>query len=320
MANIYFGDGFSTVTGDWNTVSNWYSSPAAVLCPGGCCTCPTYGPGTPAGRVPAGGDTVILLSNVSTGPAGGWAGSVTLSSGVHSSGRISAGSYSGAIGGGGIGGIAGGTFAGPVNITGPISGGTFNAAASVNGMIISGGSFNAGFSGVSCTLNAGSYSAISLAGSSTLNGLVTNAAVSLQLTGSNVITINGGSYGGNFSATRPGSGGGNPQLNISGGTFNGTFSFAGPGAQTGVAQVGISGGTFNNTIQTGVAKLQFTVSGTPSYNPPAVVTPAIRSGNYMSFAASAIPPDPGFRAAGGIFNPLIQLAGTSDDILGAGLQ
>lgn len=102
MANIYYGDGgFSVVTGNWNTIANWFLSITA-------CDCCTQQPGTPAGRVPAAGDTVILTCNgpfinsptaihITTGPTGGWAGPVQ----AQAIGQdqclctVSAGSYSG---------------------------------------------------------------------------------------------------------------------------------------------------------------------------------------------------------------------------------
>jgi hypothetical protein len=79
MANVYYGDGgHSTVTGNWNTVSNWFSSLSS-----GCCFCH---PGTPLGRVPnASTDSVNLTSSsgnaqvdLTVGPTGGYSGSVTI--------------------------------------------------------------------------------------------------------------------------------------------------------------------------------------------------------------------------------------------------
>jgi hypothetical protein len=56
-----------------------------------------------------------------------------------------------------------------------------------------------------------------------------------------------------------------------------------------------------------------------SYTPPAVVTPSVRSGNSMTFAAAALPIDYGFVNSGGTFNPTVLLAGTSNEIIGGGL-
>ena len=81
----------------------------------------------------------------------------------------------------------------------------------------------------------------------------------------------------------------------------------------------ISGGTFNGLISAVATHHVFNISG-GAYNPPAVQTPAVKSGNYMTFSASALPADPGFAAGGGSFNPVINLTGTANEILGSGLQ
>jgi hypothetical protein len=62
VANVYYGDGgVSTVTGNWNTVSNWFSTLFTTTC---CCSCyPVQVPGTPLGRLPTAGDTVWITSN-----------------------------------------------------------------------------------------------------------------------------------------------------------------------------------------------------------------------------------------------------------------
>ena len=134
MANVYYGDAYAHGTvpaldGNWNTVSNWYASLGGQ---GGCC-CP--GRGTPLGRLPQAGDTVILAGSfagpntITVGPVGGWAGPLILG-GVQ---------FAFAMG------IASGTYSGPVTVNSPctLSGGTFTGAVTVNnGGTISGGKFS----------------------------------------------------------------------------------------------------------------------------------------------------------------------------------
>jgi hypothetical protein len=83
--------------------------------------------------------------------------------------------------------------------------------------------------------------------------------------------------------------------------------------------VNITGGTYTGLITLNRSPYATTSITGGSYSPPAVTTPAIKSGNYMTFSSSAIPTDLGFKAAGGTFNPTVQLSGTSNEILGAGL-
>jgi hypothetical protein len=151
VANVYYGSYLAGATGNWNTVSNWYSAPGAP--PGSCC-CGV--PGTPLGRVPnAATDSVILFNSttsgatpgqITTGPSGGYAGSITWST-VTGLGKwlIAAGNYSGNItinnAGGSVPatefGISGGSFSGDVVLQG------INGSVSASSLLaeISGGTF-----------------------------------------------------------------------------------------------------------------------------------------------------------------------------------
>jgi hypothetical protein len=152
---LYYGDaGVSAVDGNWNTVANWFTSLWF------CCDCCQHA-GTPAGRVPAAGDTVILTygasvshPTITTGPSGGFSGPIEFYQGnaaLPSSNTfiaIAAGSYSGNLTLGAapsasappntsqLPGITGGSYSGTVALT--IPGGGALASATIG---ISGGTF-----------------------------------------------------------------------------------------------------------------------------------------------------------------------------------
>jgi hypothetical protein len=142
VANIYYGDGVTSITdGNWNHAANWYLTLGSVIC----CICT---PGTPAGRVPQQGDSVVLVAspnasgsnikNIVTGPVL-WNGPVSW---LGLSITIQAGNFSGPVivglaASNASGGISGGTFSGPVAFNG-----TFPTnALSASNWIISGGTF-----------------------------------------------------------------------------------------------------------------------------------------------------------------------------------
>jgi hypothetical protein len=85
-----------------------------------------------------------------------------------------------------------------------------------------------------------------------------------------------------------------------------------------IGSINITNSTFTGFLTINRQSQALTITG-GSYTPPAVTTPAIKSGNNMTFSSSAIPTDWGFRVGGGTFNPTILLSGTSNDILGSGL-
>jgi hypothetical protein len=321
MANIYFGDGYSAVDGNWNNASNWYLTPASFTCIP--CSCPTYGPGTAAGRVPATGDSVVILAHVTTGPTGGWAGNMTVAvqNPRATTGNIGAGNYTGTVALNSAT-ISGGTFSNTITGSGgTISGGTFNGAVA-GALIFSGGTFNGSTSGLGgCAFNGGSFSNPISAGAGSAFSFSTNQNITVSVVPANGCSFSSGTYGGNITINRTGSGTSPIPVSISGGTYNGVLSFSGPGTQTGTMTVTFSGSAvINSTLPVVSSRMAYAVSGTgASYNPPAVQTSAIKSGNYMTFSASAIPADPGFKIVGSSFNPVIALTGTSNDILGAGL-
>jgi hypothetical protein len=97
---------------------------------------------------------------------------------------------------------------------------------------------------------------------------------------------------------------------ISWNSYTGLYSYG---------SVTIGGGVLTGLLTINkLSQVPITVTG-GSYSPPAVTTPAIKSGNNMTFSSAAIPTDWGFRAGGGTFSPTILLSGTSNDIIGSGL-
>jgi hypothetical protein len=85
--NVYYGCAQYSLTqapppldGNWNTAANWFSTLGTPACG---CGCPI--PATPLGRVPAPGDSVVLVGNatvaadnvISVGPTSGWAGVIS---------------------------------------------------------------------------------------------------------------------------------------------------------------------------------------------------------------------------------------------------
>jgi hypothetical protein len=152
---VYWGDGGfidvahggATGDGNWNTVANWY---LVLSTPGGTC-CPDI-PGTPLGRTPLPGDSIVMAGfaagtqDITTGPAN-WAGPLTwLGSAAPMPTFIQAGLYSGTVTVNRSGsivagyGIKGGSFTGTVALQGgtlstplaQISGGTFTGTVTRN--------------------------------------------------------------------------------------------------------------------------------------------------------------------------------------------
>ena len=90
--------------------------------------------------------------------------------------------------------------------------------------------------------------------------------------------------------------------------------------RTGSGSISISSGVFTGLLTINkLSTVPLTISG-GSYSPPAVTTPSIKSGSNMTFSFAVVPTDPGFAVGGGTFNPTILLSGTTNDIIGSGLQ
>ena len=137
MSNYYYGDGgVSTVTGNWNSTSNWFISL-------GVCCCGSSSPGTHASNVPGPTDTAIITNNhtggqiiITTGPTNfaGTVKTIALNQLGQTWVNITTGTYSGVWD----------MTAGPV-FGFQISGGSFTGSFKgylTNGFTISGGNFS----------------------------------------------------------------------------------------------------------------------------------------------------------------------------------
>jgi hypothetical protein len=311
MANIYYGDGgaSSQPNGDWNDPSNWFLSLGLI------CGCGGFG-GTPAGRVPsiALGDTVFLTSrfngpepvvtSITTGPTGGWSGSlngvgayetqVDLSAVSASlfTGTINAelgnwtlatGTYNQAI----IGPISGGSFSGYLALP---AGGTYNGTLT-NSFMITGGTFTGNNTFYNNSFDTNVSGSPTFSGTTTLGGgmiiagtptFSNNVAFSAGTT-----TINAGTFG-------------------TGAPINATIISAG-------ATVIINGGTYNKVTFVRSAAGTFRVTG-GTWTPTATVTVNSSTGLLVP---TNLPKDPGFALAG-TYTPTIAVSNIPG-VLGAGL-
>ena len=237
--------------------------------------------------------------------------------------------------------IDSGTFPCPITfnvyyLNNEIYGGTFNGtlsptASGATGFKATGGTFN----GLIALPNSGVT--LDISGSAVVNSTFSTSGASASL----AIVANGGTWNVPFPSSNNATSYiiNSPTLGFAGGMVLGTAGKANSFdlaittskniVMNGIAGVGAggsyvkfsAGGNYTGlltlpALQSG--RLSFV--GTSAYSPPAVTTPAIKSGNNMTFAGSAVPTDPGFKANGGTFSPTMLLSGTSNDILGAGLQ
>lgn len=190
MSNVYFGTTTVQADGNWNNVANWYTSST----------------GGALGRLPNPSTDSVQICNgpVTTGPTGGYSGSVTVGNLLYPRPSIAAGNYSGPIAVNYPADITGGTYSGTVTVTGAgvLSAGTFNGTVTgtslPGGLTISGGTFNG-----SLAPNASSF------------------------------TVSGGTFHGSIAPVNGG------DVAVTGGTFTGTFVDG-----DGTASFPITGGTF----------------------------------------------------------------------------
>jgi hypothetical protein len=233
--------------------------------------------------------------------------------------------------------ITGGTFTGGILVlaTGQfnISGGLFNSAVTLDtGVVIlniSGGTFN-----VSITNPGGSSTA--MIGELTVTGSpIFNCAIPSTFAKHD---LSGGTYDRDLvlGVVSPTLGQPSPYIR---GSFNTVVLRAGLSTSRNITiyangrmysnslfetryyygSITISGGVFTGTISINKSLVNTLSITGGSYSPPAVTTPAVRSGNSMTFSSAALPIDPGFANDGGTFTPTVLLTGTSNEIIGAGL-
>jgi len=333
------GTGDATISFSAKADVNWFSDPGFVCGYCGCTGFPGFNvPGTPLGRLPTTADTCIIGNTINT-PSyiTPWPSALTLTgieynTGVNA-GVITAGTFSGTMtfvsfGDPFVGGtivcngalvgaiiITGGTFTGSVGDSiVRISGGTFSGAVSASSQLIINGTpvFNG-------TIVASAGTSTAMAGSFSIESgtPVFNCAIPNNF---QTYTLRNGVYTQPFvlGLTAPTSGTG---CNITiGNTFSTSLNVTMNCKRTGQGFINIFGGVFTGLLTINkLSTVVVTISG-GSYSPPAVTTPSIKSGSNMTFSFAAVPFDPGFRAGGGTFNPTVLLSGTTNDILGSGLQ
>lgn len=172
MSTVYYGSSNGPGDGNWNNVNNWFSNP------GGVNTTPTA-----LGRLPnpATDSVAIYDGTISTGPTGGYSGSIT----IFQNCTIAAGTYSGVIS------VFSGTPIGTPYVA--ISGGNFSGnlanqqlqASGYTAGSISGGTFTGNFTlGGSASSYCGSISGGTFTGTIAMdtahkyNGLITGGTYS----------------------------------------------------------------------------------------------------------------------------------------------
>jgi hypothetical protein len=337
------GTGAASITFSSKADVNWFSEPGGT----GCSCCSSFNiAGTPLGRLPTLADTVIVYQAIEIGPYTTWTSSVTV-------GTIPTASFPS------YGSLNAGTFNGTVTVDGGILGGTIVCNGAVVGLTatsyinIFGGTFNGPVTGGFLNIDRGTFASVVTLqasgtqialgvlglGNMTFNGTIVNlAGSSTAMGGSFLMSPSSGTttfncaIPSNFSLYELRAANYTQPLVL--GLFaptSGPFCniYLRPGFSTSQnvtlnskrlnsGQINIQSVTLTGLLTINRNQQTLNIEG-GSYTPPAVVTPSVRSGNSMTFAAAALPIDYGFVNSGGTFNPTVLLAGTSNEIIGGGL-
>jgi hypothetical protein len=331
------GTGDATIAFSAKQDVNWFSEPGSQQ--------PLSGdniPGTPLGRLPTPADSVIVYNTISIGPdITPWPSNIFVDAifysdgsenGSYRQGSIMAGTYDGTIQWA-LGSILGGTIVcnGPVialyefyDLS--ITGGTFNGSVSAGDTNLFGGTFASTITTTNLQIGNnpvfnGTFISTGVFGSLTGGGIfkvvsgapVFNCALPVN---ARIYQLTGGVYNqplvlGLFE----------PNVSVSEITITGLSTSQNVTLNSKYSSLGfisITNSNFTGLLTINRNTQQLTISG-GSYTPPAVTTPAVRSGNSMTFSSAALPIDPGFVLGGGTFNPTVLIAGTSNDIIGSGL-
>jgi hypothetical protein len=338
------GTGPATINFSSKADVNWFLTQGSV-CGADCCNVGYDVAGTPLGRLPTTSDTIIIGNTINIPPyTSPWPSAITVSrtirAGSQFQGAINAGTFTNTItvGFGALGGsiICNGAVVGLTALPYlTINGGTFNNTVTSRYSYLNGGIFNS-------TVSMGTSSQTSeiiINGNPTFNGTIVNPrGTTARHSGTfrvqsgnpvfncaipdNVSTyeLNGGVYDrslviGLVSPTvSPGS-----FITIGDG-FSTSQNITINSKRSGSGYISITGGIFRGILTINrLSSIGLDIYG-GSYYPPAVTTPAIKIGSKMTFNSSIIPINPGFGAAGGTFNPTVLLSGTTNDIIGSGLQ
>jgi len=331
------GTGDATINFSAKADVNWFSDPGSVCC--ACCTA-TNIPGTPLGRLPTLADSVIIYYTIDTGPDITWTsniyvGTLPVANNFYRYGGINAGTYDGTVTIDSFAGGIGGTIVcnGTVTTDDPfnnfnIGGGTFNGPVSAGVTNINGGTFASSVT---------SSNSLNITGTPVFNGTIVNSAGTSTAMGGSFI-INSGTptfncaIPSNYSVYQmrpanytqpfvlglfaPTSGSACTITLFSG--FSTSLAVTLNSKRLNSGSITITSSTFTGLLTINKNSQALTITG-GSYTPPAVTTPAVRSGNSMTFSSAALPIDPGFVFGGGTFNATVLLAGTSSDLVGSGL-
>lgn len=337
------GTGAASITFSSKADVNWFLTPGGSE--GGDCCSPGYDvPGTPLGRLPTTADTVIIQNTINI-PSyiTPWPSNLTVTNPPNTfftyQGKINAGVFNGTITvASDYEGLSGTVICnGPVNFSfyATITTGTFNSTVTAPVFNISGSPI---FSSTS-TVTMMAPAQFNINGSPTFNGTITNSTGTSSMASGFFRVLSGNPvfncaipdnmrqyelYGGTYDRalvlglTTPTSGDG-PFITIGAG-FSTSRNITINAKRTGSGFIIITGGVFTGRLTLNkLATVPVTITG-GSYTPPAVTTPAIKSGSNMTFSYAAVPVSYGFGATGSTFNPTVLLSGTTNDIIGSGLQ
>jgi hypothetical protein len=337
------GTGAATITFSTKADVNWFSTPGSI-CGADCCSAGYETPGTPLGRLPTLADSVIVQNTINVASyITPWTSNITLANPPRTysgyAGIINAGTFNGVINfADGPDTSLGGTIVCNGAITasfyGTITGGTFNSTVTVGFLDLSGSPI---FNSTVSMGTASQTARLNINGDPTFNGTLINprgtasrmSGILSVLSGNpvfncaipttiSVYELRGGTYDRALvlGVTTPTSA---PGCSITiGAGFSTSQNVTLNCKRAGSGSITITGGVFTGLLTINRNSQSVLITG-GSYSPPAVTTPAIKSGSNMTFSYGAVPASYGFGAAGSTFNPTILLSGTTNDVMGSGL-
>jgi hypothetical protein len=339
------GTGAATITFSTKADVNWFSTPGSI-CGADCCSAGYEVSGTPLGRLPTLEDSVIVLNTINVASyITPWTSNITLAyppriySGY--AGIINAGTFNGVINfADGPDTRLGGTIVCYGAITasfyGTITGGTFNSTVTVGFLDLFGSPI---FNSTVSMGTASQTARLTINGDPTFNGTLVNPRGTSTRMSGNLLVLSGnpvfncaipttisvyelrcGTYDRALvlGVTAPTSA---PGCSITiGAGFSTSQNVTLNSKRNNSGYITITGGEFTGLLTINkVPTISLIISG-GTYSPPAVTTPAIKSGSNMTFSYAVVPAGYGFGTSDSTFNPTVLLSGTTNDIMGSGLQ